>query len=78
MEFIRQKVFRWMILIVFAILTGFFGMQYLVQSFELVGIYGILLTITVGGIVFVIGKAFRGRTLALAAILTLIGMLTGY
>ena len=78
MGFIRNKMFRWQFLIICAILTGYFGMQYLVQSFELVGIYGILVTIAVGGTLFVITKSFKGRTLVVAAILTFICMLAGY
>jgi sirohydrochlorin ferrochelatase len=53
-------------------------MQYLVQSLALVGIYGILFTVAVGGTLFVIAKTFKGRALAFAAILTFICLLAGY
>ena len=78
MEILRGKTLRWLVLAVCAVLTGYLGMQYLVQSLALVGLYGVLFTIAVGGMLFVIAKAFKGRSLAFAAILTFICVLTGY
>jgi hypothetical protein len=77
MEFVQRSL-RWMLLIVCAILTGYLGMQYLVQSLALVGIYGILFTVAVGGTLFIIAKTFKGRALAFAAVLTFICLLAGY
>ena len=78
MELVRRKIFRWILLIICAILTGYLGMQYLVQSLALVGIYGIFFTISVGGTLFVIAKKFKGRTLAVATMLAFICILAGY
>lgn len=78
MEIMRRKPLNWVLLAVCAVLTGYLGMQYLVQSLALVGMYGALLTIALGGTLFVIAKAFKGRSLAFATILTVVCVLTGY
>ncbi len=59
-------------------LTGYLGIHYLVQSLALFGVYGILLTIATGGLLYILTKAFRGRTIALATLLAIACILIGY
>lgn len=77
-EWRSMKTYRWILLVVFALLTGYFIVQYMVQSLSMVSICSIVLTIGAGGTIFLVAKAFKGRTVAYAAVVTIICVLIGY
>ena len=69
---------RWIILVVLALLTGFFVVYYMVAPFDVLGFYSILLAGTAGGTIFLIATLFRGKKIFLAIIFILVFLIIGF
>jgi hypothetical protein len=61
MRLFSFDLLRWIILVVLALLTGFFVVYYMVAPFDLLGLYSILLAGTAGVTIFLIAALFRGK-----------------
>jgi len=74
-----MRVFGWILMTVFALLTGFFIVQYMVVSPAEMSLYAVLLAIAVVGMVFVYVRTFRGRkVMTLAGLLALACLFGGF
>lgn len=78
MKLFSNEIFRWVLLGFFAFLSGFFIVQYMVSIFSVLAIYSIFLTITIAGTLLLLSRAFKGKKIFLAVILSVIIGLVGF
>jgi protoheme ferro-lyase len=78
LKLLPNEIIRWILLGLFAFLSGFFIVQYMVSIFSVLAIYSILLTIAIAGTLILLIRAFKGKKIFLAVILVAIIGLGGY
>ena len=69
---------RWVLLTVSVFLSGFFLIQYMVRPTNQIGLYAVLLALSLAGSFFILVRSFRGRDFVLAGVVTLAGFVIGY
>ena len=74
----RLRSIRWILIAVFALLAGFFTVQYLVVPPAQMSLYAILLAVAVLATIFVLVRTFKGRKMILAGLFALACLIGGY
>ena len=69
---------RWVLLTVSVFLSGFFLIQYMVRPTNQIGLYAVLLALSLAGSFFILVRSFQGREFVLAGVVTLAGFVIGY
>ncbi len=69
---------RWVLLAVLFFLPGFFLVQYMVRPTNQIGLYAVLLALSLAGSILLLARSFKGRELILAGVITLAGFMLGY
>lgn len=69
---------RWFLLAGVAFAGGFLVVQYMVRPTDQIGLYVVLLVLALAGIIFLLITNFKGREIAVASLLLMGGLLTGY
>ena len=69
---------RWFLLVLVAFAGGFFAVQYMVRPTDQIGLYAVLLMLTLAGIFFLLIKNFKGREIVVASLLVMVGFVGGY
>ena len=69
---------RWVLLTVSVFLSGFFLIQYMVRPTNQIGLYAVLLALSLAGSFFILVRSFQGREFILVGVVTLAGFVIGY
>lgn len=78
MKLKKINAIGWLVVAVFALLAGFFMVQYMVSPFTQMGLNSIFLTITTAGTLLLIAFAFKGKKRFYAILLAVIFVIGGY
>ena len=73
-----MKTMRWFLMVGFALLVGFFLIQYMVRPTDQIGMYAVLLMISIVGLGIVLFRSFKGKEFLLAGLIVLAGSAIGY
>ena len=73
-----MRSMRWVLLTVSVFLSGFFLIQYMVRPTNQIGLYAVLLALSLAGSFFILARSFQGREFVLAGVVTLAGFVIGY
>ena len=73
-----MKTMYWILMAGFALLVGFFLIQYMVRPTDQIGLYVALLVISIFGLGFVLFQSFKGKGSLLAGVIVLAGFVIGY
>ena len=73
-----MRSMRWVLLTVSVFLSGFFLIQYMVRPTNQIGLYAVLLALSLAGSFFILVRSFQGREFILVGVVTLAGFVIGY
>ena len=69
---------RWFLLVVFVFLSGYFLIQYMVRPTDQVGLYAVLLALTLAGSFYIMVRSFKGMEFVWAGLTVLVVFAAGW